>query len=189
MCGCTVYWSLIQTSIDLKEQHKRNFVFRNHAWLLYKPWAVSHWQSHEQYKYKSIQNAFISLHGALMSLPRACACAAGVECLVCLLFVHHFLGCLCVMGIFKVSIYTWQVDLLIKVARRRSAIERDVLEARKTLVKLKHRYGPPFLVRSAIRTCKRHGRMRTLSSNCMDWYGRMRTLTRRVHPWKCKYGL
>ena len=101
---------------------------------------------------------------------------------VCL-FVHHFLGFLCVRGIFKVSIYAWQVDLLIKVARRWSAIERDVLEARKTLVKLQHRYGPPFLIRSAIRTCKRYGRMRTLSSNCMDWYGRMRTLTRRVHPW------
>jgi len=41
-------------------------------------------------------------------LPRAHACAAGVECLVCLfvcLFVHHFLGCLCVRGIFKISIY------------------------------------------------------------------------------------
>ena len=65
---------------------------------------------------------------------------------VCL-FVHHFLGCLFVRGIFKVSIYAGQVDLLIKVARRWSAIERDVLEARKTLVKLKHRYGPPFLMR------------------------------------------
>ena len=104
---------------------------------------------------------------------------------VCL-FVHHFLACLCVRGIFKVSIYAWQVDVLIKVARRWSAIERDVLEARKTLVKLKHRYAP--FCRSAIRTSKRHGRMRTLSSNCMDWYGRMRTLTRRVHPWKRKYG-
>ena len=68
-----------------------------------------------------------------------CACAAGVECLVCLSllvcqFVHHFLACLHVQGILKGSLCTQQVDQVGKVAYRLSAIEKNGLEARKTLV-------------------------------------------------------
>ena len=54
------YWS--------KGTAQEKFCVQKPCMILYKPWAVSHWQSHEQYKYKSIQNAFISVHGALMSL-------------------------------------------------------------------------------------------------------------------------
>ena len=66
------------------------------------------------------------------------ACAAGVECLVCLSvclfvcqFVHHFLACLCIQGILEGSLYTQQVDQVEKVAYRWAAIEKNGLEAKK----------------------------------------------------------
>ena len=55
-------------------------------------------------------------------------------CLFVCPFVHHFLACLRVQGILKDSLNTQQVDQVEKVACRWSAIEKNGLEARKTLV-------------------------------------------------------
>ena len=52
-------------------------------------------------------------------------------CLFVCPFVHHFLACLRVQGILKDSLNTQQVD---RVDCRWSAIEKNGLEARKTLV-------------------------------------------------------
>ena len=57
-----------------------------------------------------------------------------VVCLFVCPFVHHFLACLRVQGIVKDSLNTQQVDQVEKVACRGSAIEKNGLEARKTLV-------------------------------------------------------
>ena len=76
-------------------------------------------------------------------LPRACMRSRGrvfglsVSLFVCLFvcqFVHHFLSCLRVQGILKGFLYTQQVDQVEKVAYRWSAIEKNGLEASKTLV-------------------------------------------------------
>ena len=67
-----------------------------------------------------------------------CARARGMSsmssCLFVCLFVHHFLASLRVQGILKGSLYTQQVDQVEKVAYRWSAIDKNGLEARKTLV-------------------------------------------------------
>ena len=70
------------------------------------------------------------------------ACAAGVECLVCLSvcrFVHHFLACLHIQDILKGPLYTQQVDQVEKAACRWSAIDRNGLEVIKTLVQTQGR--------------------------------------------------
>ena len=71
-------------------------------------------------------------------LSLKCARARGMSsmssCLFVCQFVHHFWACLRVQGILKGSLYTQQVDQVEKVAYRGSAIEKNGLEARKTLV-------------------------------------------------------
>ena len=69
--------------------------------------------------------------------PRACA--AGVECLVCqfvslfVSFVHYFLACSGVLGLFKDSFTSVTIVLVNKVAYLCPAFESDHLEASKGL--------------------------------------------------------
>ena len=75
-----------------------------------------------------------------MFLPRACMRSRGrvfglsVSLFVCLSVCPPLLACLRIQGILKGSLYTQQVDQVEKVAYRLSAIEKNGLEARKTLV-------------------------------------------------------
>ena len=47
------------------------------------------------------------------------------------LFVHHFLACSGVLGLFKVSLSSVQMDLVIKLTFLRPPFESDHLEAQK----------------------------------------------------------
>ena len=68
------------------------------------------------------------------------ACAAGVECLVCLSvclfvcqFVHHFLAYSGVLGLFKVSFSSMKIALVIKLTFLCPPFKSDHLEAQKSL--------------------------------------------------------